>query len=532
MVALARTNSGTVSLAESTTGWTGDTFALEPDIKVEGSNSVACAQTNNGTNDLYFAGSWNLSGGQHIRLFWNCAYVGYFSATNPVQVFLSDGTNTDYFTYFSTTGIYTGGWADLIVAVNSTNFPTVTLSSVTQVGIRVNTSAKPRNVPANVWCDNWRYADGIEITSSTTEAVSFQDAADSDKTNEYYLFKDVDGVLFAPCELVLGSTGSANANIVSLNETIVFPDRNVTSSLYKIKSQEGTGNTDIDISGLVCKTVGGSGAELDFSSSLNTFSLVSSTFIGMGSMTFTPTTASPVLFSNGFTSCGTTSLGIAADTCVFTESGQITTSGTGGLTDCTIDSANLSANTAAVVCDNLSDVSSCDFTRGTNGHAVELTVASGTMSWSNTLSGYAAGSTGSPVTPTSNGNEALYVSAPSGTVTIQVAAGATTPSIRSAGATVNVATGGVTIDVNVKDQAGSPVVGAFVYIDDDLGVAGEIANVTTNASGNITQQSYSGAASSATLRVRKYGFKPFVGTISLGSNSATNVTLITDPQQT
>jgi hypothetical protein len=91
---------------------------------------------------------------------------------------------------------------------------------------------------------------------------------------------------------------------------------------------------------------------------------------------------------------------------------------------------------------------------------------------------------------------------------------------------------GVTIDVNVKDQAGANVQTALVYIDDDLGAAGNITNTTTDVNGNITQATYNGAETTATLRVRKYGYKPFVGTITLLSNSATNVILITDPQQT
>ena len=51
---------------ESITGWSGDTFELEPNIKKQGDNSVACAQTTNGNNDTIFtkaSGSWDFSGG-------------------------------------------------------------------------------------------------------------------------------------------------------------------------------------------------------------------------------------------------------------------------------------------------------------------------------------------------------------------------------------------------------------------------------------------------------------------------------------
>ncbi len=89
----------------------------------------------------------------------------------------------------------------------------------------------------------------------------------------------------------------------------------------------------------------------------------------------------------------------------------------------------------------------------------------------------------------------------------------------------------VFIDVNVKDQAGVNIENALVYIDDDLGVVGNIANTTTDASGNITQSSYSGIETTGALRVRLYGYKYSISEITLTQNSSTNIILITDPQQ-
>ena len=37
---------------ESTANWVGDSFSLDPDIKVAGSNSVSCALTTNGVNEI------------------------------------------------------------------------------------------------------------------------------------------------------------------------------------------------------------------------------------------------------------------------------------------------------------------------------------------------------------------------------------------------------------------------------------------------------------------------------------------------
>jgi hypothetical protein len=103
---------------------------------------------------------------------------------------------------------------------------------------------------------------------------------------------------------------------------------------------------------------------------------------------------------------------------------------------------------ASLITDDLGDVTDCTFVSDGSNHAIELTsIGGGSMNWSCTTTGYDAGSAGSPVTPTSTGNESLYVNVGSGTLTVNVAAGATVPSIRSAGATVNVVVGQTTVTV-------------------------------------------------------------------------------------
>lgn len=522
MVALAKTNSGTIDLANATTNWVGDTFSLEPDIKVEGSDSVSCAQTNNGTNDIYVSGSWNFSSSQHIRLFWNIAYVGNMATTNPVQIFLYDGTNTDYFNIITSNGDYAGGWLDLLVAVNSTNFPTVTLSSITRVGIRVNTASKPRNQPANAWFDNWRYSDGLTITSTTTEAVSFQDAADQDATDENFVFNDVDGILFAGCELLLGGTGSENANIVSSNEVIVFPSRNVTGSLYKLKTQEGTGNTDIDISGLVCKTVGGTGAELDISSSLNSLSITSSSFIDMGTITLTPTVTSPTFDGNSFTNCGATTIGIAVTGCNWITSGQVTQNGTSSITGCTFDRVT-AATTLAI--NDISAVSGNTFISDGSNYAVDLgTISTSTsLTWNNTLSGY-AGSDGS------TGNEAIKVNyTDTGSPLTILVSGGSTPSVHNTGA------GTVTVsaakDVTLTGlQAGSEI---HAYVGAQGSGATEIGTGIESSGTSYTfSQSVSGQAgyiviiepgyAPLTIRLTYSGDNQTIPVQQIGDNGAYN----------
>ena len=106
------------------------------------------------------------------------------------------------------------------------------------------------------------------------------------------------------------------------------------------------------------------------------------------------------------------------------------------LTNCLISN---NRNATSVLAATLNNMTGNTFESDGSNHAVQLnSIGGGTMIWSNKLTGYVAGTAGSPVTPTSTGNEAIYVNVASGTLTINVAAGATTPSIRSAGAIVNV----------------------------------------------------------------------------------------------
>lgn len=208
----------------------------------------------------------------------------------------------------------------------------------------------------------------------------------------------------------------------------------------------------------------------------------------------------------------------------------------GDIIGCTFDKSSASPALSLTNPNGLIFIELCDFISAGTGHAVDIgNVTSDTaLAWKNTLSGYVAGTSGSPVTTGTSGNEAILCNVSSGqTLTINVASGATVPSVKNDGSgAVNVVSGAVNIDVHVEDQQGSDVSGALVYVDEDLGAAGNITNTTTDVNGDITTAQYSGAATSATLRVRKYGYKPYTATITLLSDTATNVTLITDPQQT
>ena len=492
-MAIAPTNYQVVDDAEAVTNWQNDTFSLEPDIKVEGANSVSCAQTVNGQNDLWVSGTFNLTNA-HLRLFWNNSYVAYFAATNPVEIRLGDGTNTDFQTYFAASSDYTGGWVDLVMVADATNFPTVNLAAITEVGVRVNTASKPRNVPANQWCDNWRVIDGLQITGTS----DFNAAAVLDAASVYGVLNEVDGVLFAVGELLITS----GCNFTSSNETLVFPDRFVATALYRLVAD---GNSDVDISGLVCKSLGT--ASVDFSAALNTLSLVSCSFIDITTLTFTPTVTTPTFENNSFSGCGTTALNLDATNCVWNASDTITLTAS-DLIGCQVNDHIATG----VVCDSLDQINDCSFTSPGTGHAVNLgTIAASTsMTWNSEATNYAG-------TDGSTGNETVLVNVASGqTLTINNNGSGLTVMNTGPG-TVNVISGAVTLQVTaIANDTGLPLQGARVYLkkvsDGTVVLTGE-----TNASGIVEDTAYTYTADEAvTGWVRKSTTPPLYKQGSLG----------------
>jgi len=121
-----------------------------------------------------------------------------------------------------------------------------------------------------------------------------------------------------------------------------------------------------------------------------------------------------------------------------------------------------STDTSAILAPTLKYLSGCTFSSDGSSHAIELNnIVESAMDWDNTLVGYDVGTSGSPVTPTSTGNEAIYVnSTQSADLTINIQTGASIPSIRvGAGFTgnVNVVTGTVPLTVKALTTSGATI---------------------------------------------------------------------------
>ena len=264
-----------------------------------------------------------------------------------------------------------------------------------------------------------------------------------------------------------------------------------------------------------------------------------------------------------FTSLGTGSRGefemidncsVTKDTCVFTDMStfvyqssasidnstyrrtDLVTSGTASFDSCTFEESFAASSSLS---SDLTDFNNCSFISNGSNHGVELnSIGGGSMNWDNYLESYVAGTAASPVTPTSTGNEAIYVNVATGTLTINVGSGYTIPSIRSAGATVNVVSGQVTTTLTVTTRLGVPISGSRVYMEADAGgpiTDGTIIfNEITNASGQVTDTRSLASPQPVVGRVRQgttspfYSTSPFSGTISNTAGLNLTILMISD----
>jgi hypothetical protein len=168
-------------------------------------------------------------------------------------------------------------------------------------------------------------------------------------------------------------------------------------------------------------------------------------------------------------------------------------------------SANISSN----------DVTGNEFTKSAStSHAVEIS-GSTNFTWDNTLVGYDSGSTGSPVTPTNTGSEAIHLTDSAGSITISVAAGATVPSIRSNGITVNVVAQQTTLTITGV-KAGSDVVIRTA------GTTTKLLDVQDIVSdGSVTYQYTFAASTFVDVAVYGLGYVPFfINNFELGINDS------------
>jgi len=428
--------------AEATTNWTGDTFSLEPDIKVEGSNSVATVITPNAgaSQEIYVAGTWDFSGtgvnDQHLRLWANISFGGNLQtlANNGWQIYMSDGTNSSYWTV-SGSDAYAGGWVQFVIYTGDTpteTSGTLSKAAITEIGMRFKTLTKPRNVPANAWFDAWTYGDGYVVTGGTSgDHLAWSDIASVDLTSAYGIVTQEEGVTFLAGDIQIGN-GATTTYFTMDTEVAVYKDLSVNTGLYKL---HGTGSgCNIVLADSVIQAAGATDItrfDFDMSVSVNSMSQTGSTLVR----------ADEILYDTGQT----------ATENKYNDCGIIDHAGADmdeGVVKNYEGTANTSALIYSVAADPDGEMDGMTFTKGTAAtHAIEFGILSPlTMTLRDvTCDGYNAADT--------QNDSTFHFKRTSGTVTLNLIGFVGNYTYRTDGATIVIVVDPVTETINVKDTS-------------------------------------------------------------------------------
>ena len=530
---MAVSNSGMTLYTDNNTqqSWTG-TDDLDTEVFIEGSGSEAWLVGKNTTETGILTLSANMGAAKYFSFWMKSDLAAYYtsikceleSSTNNYETFTcADSTNPDISGDFKPSmcqigqGVATGTYAPAS-------------HTITRIIVDNSASGNIRAI-TNHWIDAMFYGTGRVISGSTTGNKLFKESDDLDKSSDTYdgCSEYYNGVVFFQTDVDV-STTTGN----SYGETVVFRYARSTSNLYQLVI---SGTADLQNTSIIAP----SGVTLTYSSgSATSMSMSGGSISGAGTTIFgSGQTVSGVVFKDrtSFT-VPNTPIG-----CTFDTSGNISVSG--GLTDCIITNSTAASS---VTTQNLESIDGCDFTSDGSNHAVEITdIGDGTLIWKNTTTGYVAGdaSGGSvtPVTPTSTGNETIYVNALSSTdLYISVQSGASIPSIRKGASytgNVYVSANEVTFTLTVKNTSGTVIQGAMVYVW--AGAGGSmtendpiINKVLTDVNGQV---SWTGSLSSnqpIVGRVRKASEAPYyktssvVGTISSASGLDLTIQMIGD----
>jgi hypothetical protein len=329
------------------------------------------------------------------------------------------------------------GWKCYVIDPSGTaddSAGTLTLSSIKNVGYLCRQNTSISTALNNVFVDAIRMGTGFTVTaSSAADTINLAGlfTYDSTKTNAWGVVTQNSGIYYGAGKITIGSTSQTNAcNFSDTDQVLVWRKYPVSATLYEFKLQGAAGSkTTMTLDGCVVR-----GQNLQ---TWNVTCDTNSDFKALGCAFANLRTA---VLSGGSLLSG----------CAIGQSGTITTNGA------SIGSCDFALHTATQLVvaspSEMSNIAACTFASAGTGHAIELS-AVGTYTFNAlTFSGY-AGSNGS------TGNETVYVSATSGSVTIN---SESSISVRTAGATVNVVSGqktktftGLPVGTEVRIRQGS-----------------------------------------------------------------------------
>lgn len=413
---------------DTDTNWTGeDGVSTEEFQQGSGSQQWIVAKSGDETATLTLAA--DMSGAKYI-------IIPIISTISPfytlISVDLKDGTLNELFTLSDQLGgelhrRVAGQWQFNSHCLQfGNNGGTITLANFAGLDVRCDNSnsGNIRSV-LNTYIDAIYYGTGRTISGTTVNDLLFEESNDLDISADVFdgVTLNFEGEIFAQTDMIISTTVGN-----SYGETLVFRDAPNTDSLFTL-SITGTAHFKNTV-----KASGTARVSLDAS----------------GATAFTHEAASVtkgnvVTYASGqtvnavvYTDCLSIIVPNAPTNPTYSGCGLVEATGI-----ITKGNFSLSTGTALEVANLNLSVGGTFTSLGTN-NAVTLTGAAASYDWDNALIGYDVGSVGDGVEVTGasiTGNEAIHITAVSGTFIINVADTGTTPSVSSAGAIVNVVAG-------------------------------------------------------------------------------------------
>lgn len=381
--------------------------SLNTDIFIQGAQSAGRRADNVTASGFGVSfGAVDLSAAnQHIKIW---TWVTQWASVTKLVARIADTTNDDDHTLPTAEYPNLGGWIPFWVDVSRTpeTGGSANEAAIVEAGVLVDIGNVGGNAQ-NLIIDEISYGtSGLLWTGSSGTLTSFQSY---EVTNRVGALVTNAGVAFCFARLQIGS--AVATTFTDSGFQLVFPDQALVSSDFMgvtIDLQNASTAVTLSSASISSGNVAAASRRPDFvvSGTAGTLSLTSMRFSGMRLISLT----SAVTVSGG-------ALGSVA-----------IVQGGAHLSGCAISTR--SASGVACITDPAFGASSgihdADFQQVGSGHAVEI-ASVGTYTFSNlTFSGYGADASNSA---------AVYVSAPSGTVTINLT-GTTQPTYRTAGATV------------------------------------------------------------------------------------------------
>ncbi len=432
----------TITAAESTTdsgthyrlnGTSTGNPAADADAFVQGSNCIANKMgATVGTTDV--GGHFNATAtfditGKHLFHWRQIVTAGnqQSKASGGTQIGLTNTSTTSTSAWSTTnhkkwyldggdTVPSADGWKCYVLDPASTpnaSAGTLTLSAIKNIGFLCRQTSSVTTTVSNQFYDAVRIGNGLTATTTSgTDVITMSSiyAVDSNKTNMWGVVTQSAGVYYGSGKITIGASGqTAACNFTDADQVFIWRNFPVASNLYEFNLVgNATYTTTLQLTGWVVRGQAGKGWTI----TCGTGSAFKGYGCALANLSSATLSATSVLDGCSIDASGTLDVnGATVVRCSF---------GSPSATQLKVDSPT-----------EMSAISDSDFNSSGTGHAIELTTAGDYALDALSFTGYAS-SNGS------TGNETVYVSASSGTVTINTEVSI---SVRTAGATVNVVTG-------------------------------------------------------------------------------------------